>query len=156
MATLGISTNTRLLGIAIINKGDLAEYSIHLYKSSWSPSKANLMITSLEPCVAQYSIKRVVLSMPPKHYQTKEYRHLVSCFRVYCVERGISFLTENYKTLRVFCNESRRKTKKAMMQSLAERFPELRRYYHKELHNRNKYYVKLFEAVGVAALAEQE
>ena len=125
MATLGISTNTRLLGLAIINKGDLTEYSIRLYKSSWSPSKANLMITSLEPCVAQYCIKRVVLSIPPKHHQTKEYRHLVSCLSTYCKEKGIPFYPKSQEALRGFCNGSRRKTKKVVMQSIAERFPEL-------------------------------
>ena len=48
MVTLGISTNTRLLGLAIINRGVLLDYSIHLHKSPWSPSKANLIVTKLD------------------------------------------------------------------------------------------------------------
>ncbi len=154
MAVLGISTNTRLLGLAIINRNGLAEYSIRLYKSSWSPSKANLMITSLEPCVRRYSIKKVVLSIPPVHHQTKEFNNLISCFKAYFAELHIPVYTETGVALNRLCLEHGKKTKKAIMKSLVERFPELRLCYQKELRNKNKYYVKLFEAVGVAVLHE--
>ena len=38
------------------------------------------------------------------------------------------------------------------MRGLVAKFPELRMFYEREMRNKNKYYVKLFEAVGMAAL----
>lgn len=155
MATLGISTNTRLLGMAIINTDGLAEYSIRLHKSSWSPSKANLMITSLEPCVRQYCINSVVLSIPPEHHQTKEFQSLLAAIRKYFSDRSIPVFLEALATLKHLCPADVKSTKKVLMKTLVERYPELRLYYDKEMRNRNKYYVKLFEAVGLAALHKQ-
>lgn len=155
MATLGISTNTRLLGLAIINQGRLVEYRVHLHKSSWSPSKANMIVTSLEPCVRQYSIKKIVLSIPHEHHQTPAFKTLILCIQEYCQAKGIPVISEPAEALYSFCQKGQKKTKKAMMYSLVQMFPELRHCYQKELRNKNKYYIKLFEAVAMATLHHQ-
>lgn len=154
MTTLGLSTNTRLVGRAIIINGELAEYGVRLHKASWSPSKASEIITSLEPCVRQYSINKVILSMPPAYCQTNEFLYLIERLKQFFEEQHIPVMSEPSKALHVFINEQSRKTKKKVMRALAERFPELRGEYEKEMRNKNKYYIKLFEAVGMAALYE--
>ena len=154
MATLGISTNTRLLGLAIITDGELQEYKVLLHKSSWTPWKVSQIILSLEACAQQYSINRVILSMPPTHCQTKEFTYLVAQIRDHFRRKHLLFERQSVQALHAFCSEQQRKTKKNIMRAIAERFPELRTFYEKELRNKNKYYVKLFEAVGIAALQE--
>lgn len=156
MATLGISTNTRLLGLAIINSDRLVDYSIHLHKSAWSPSKANMIVASLEPCVRQYCINRVVLSIPHAYHQTKGFKQLISRITALFEAKKIPFYTEPPQTLYSLCQTGKKKTKKAMMEALALKFPELTYCYHKELRNRKRYYIKLFEAVAVAAVQEQK
>ena len=42
------------------------------------------------------------------------------------------------------------------MQALTLQYPQLTLCYHKEIRNKNRYYIKVFEAVGAAALKEQE
>jgi RNase H-fold protein (predicted Holliday junction resolvase) len=155
MATLGISTNTRLLGLAIINRDRLVDYSIHLHKSSWSPSKADKIITTLEPCARRYCIKKVVLSIPYEYHQTKASKYLISRIRKHFEAKGVSVHSETPETLYSFCPPGQKKTKKALMKSLAERFPELSYFYFKEMRNKNKYYIKLFEAIAVAVHREQ-
>lgn len=154
MATLGISTNTRLLGMAIINQGRLVDYSIHLHKLPWSASKANKIVTSLEPCVRRYCIKKVVLSIPYAHHQTKAFKILLSRICASFKAQGIAICTEPPEALYSFCKTEQKKTKKALMKSLTEQFPQLCYCYQKEMRNRSKYYIKLFEAVAVAALQE--
>jgi hypothetical protein len=156
MATLGISTNTRLVGLAIIINGELEAYKIQLHKSSWCLSKATQIITCLEACAQQYSINQVVLSIPPKHYQTNEFRYLLSQIKTFFERQGIPVFTESVQALHVFCNGHGRKTKRKVMQALSERFPELQTCYQKELRNKNKYYVKVFEAVGIALLHDRQ
>lgn len=155
MSILGISTNTRLLGLAIINQGRLEEYSIHLHKSPWSAWKANMIVTNLEPCVRQYCIKSVVLSIPHAYHQTEAFKHLISCIREYCIEKKIPLHEKTPDTLHALYPKDQKKTKKALMQALTLMYPQLTLCYHKELRNKNKYYIKLFEAVAVATLHEQ-
>ncbi len=152
MVVMGISTNTRLLGLAIIERNGLVEYSVRLHKSSWSPSKANLITASLEPCVRQYSIKRVILSIPPTHHQTKAFTNLQTCLEQYFTEHHIPVVTESTDSIYRVCASGTLRTKKEVMRTLSLQFPELHSFYQKELRNKNRYYVKLFEAVGIAVL----
>lgn len=155
---LGISTNTRLIGLAIINpENSLVDYSIRLYKSSWSPSKANMIVTScLEPCVRQYCIKRAVLSIPRAHHQTKEFRELVNRIREYFKGIKIPVYEKDVSQLHAIWPQEQKKTKKVLMQALTLQYPQLTLCYHKELRNKRRYYIKVFEAVGAATLHAQE
>ncbi len=152
MAVLGISTNTRLLGTAIIHKGLLTEYQVRLYKASWSPSKATRIITSLEPCVRRYCITEVILSIPPRHHQTAAFRELIGVIKTFCKERSIAVHTKTMSQVYSLCPADGWKTRNALMQVLVQRFPQLLYYHKKELRNKNKYYIKMFEAVAVAML----
>jgi hypothetical protein len=153
MAVLGISTNTRLLGLAIITgQNRLAEYSIRLYKPSWSPSKANMIVTSLEPCVRQYCITSVVLSIPYVHHQTEAFTHLIYRIRDFFEAKGIPVCAETPEAFNSLYPPGEKKTKKALMKALCLQFPQLSYCYHKEMRNKKRYYSKLFEAVAVASL----
>jgi hypothetical protein len=155
MATLGISTNTRLLGLAIINQNALVDYSIHLHKSSWSAWKANEIVTSMEPCVRQYCINRVVLSIPYEHHQTKEHKILVTKIKEYFDQKKIPVYERKTEEIYSEYLPEQRKTKKALMQILTLQYPQLTLCYHKEICNKNRYYIKVFEAVALAALQEK-
>ena len=155
MTTLGISTNTRLLGFAVINQGSLVDYAMHLHKQSWSPSKATQIIAKLEPCVRRYCIKSVVLSIPYAYHQTKEWKYLTARIRKHFAAKGISVYSEKIETLYSLSAPQQKKTKKAFMQAVAERFPEMHYCLYKELRNKSKYYIKVFEAIAIAALHEQ-
>ena len=95
MAILGISTNTRLLGLAIIDQGKLEAYNVYLHKSAWSARKAKTIVESLEPCVRQYCITSVVLSIPYAHHQTKEFRVLISLIKTYFETHQIAVYTKD-------------------------------------------------------------
>ncbi len=155
MVTVGISTNTRLLGLAIINQRGLVDYSIRLHKSFWSPSKADTIITSLEPCVRQYCIKRVVLSIPYAHHQTEAFKYLIVRIRQFFEEKHIPVFTETPKAFHTLCPAGKKKTKKALMEALTLKYPQLTYCYQRELRNRKRYYSKVFEAVAVATLHEE-
>lgn len=156
MAILGISTNTRLLGTAIIEKGVLAEYSIRLFKPSWSPAKATRIITSLEPCVRQYSINKVVLSIPPIHHRTEAFNVLLVRLSSYFERKRIPVVVASLEDLLSICATHEKQRKKMLMETLCKRYPELVYCHQKELRNKSKYYIKLFEAVAAATLHQEE
>lgn len=154
MAILGISTNTRLLGLAIISEGRLLDYSIRLDKSPWSPSKVTQIITSLEPCVRQYSIKMVVLSMPYHYHQTDAFKTVHTALERYCKTEKLAFTTFPAESFYLLSGEKEKRSKKAVMYSLTCLFPQLSYCFQKEMKNKKKYYTKLFEAIAAAMAGE--
>jgi hypothetical protein len=156
MVTLGISSNTRLVGMSIINEGKLREYSIRAYKSSWSTAKATKIIASLEACVSRYSVNTVVLSIPPKVDQTKEFKLLWKRIKRQLKKKDIPLVEAPPATLLALVPEGELKVKRSLIEALANHFPELRYYYQKVLESNRKYYIKMFEAIAVAAVHERQ
>jgi hypothetical protein len=152
MVTLGISYNTRLLGLAIIKQDTLLDYSIRLHKSSWSPTKAEMILASLEPCVRQYCIKKVILSIPYAHHQTEAFKILIYRIRDFFEAKGISVIAETPEAFHHLFQNGQKKTKKELMNNLCLLYPQLSYCRVKEMRNKNKYYYKLFEAVAVATI----
>jgi hypothetical protein len=86
----------------------------------------------------------VVLSIPPAHGQTNEFKALTERITAFFKEKNIQVMSESSRMLQVFCKEHGRKTKKKIMRAIAEKFPELRMFYEREMRNKNKYYIKFY------------
>lgn len=84
------------------------------------------------------------------------FRDLTTRIKAFFLAKNIEVKEQSVFALQAFCTDHGRKTKKKIMRCLAERFPELGMYYEREKRNKNKYYRKLFEAVGMAVLHETE
>lgn len=155
MAILGISTNTRLLGLAIIDEEGLSEHCVRLFKSSWSPAKATRIITSLEPCVRQYCIKAVVLSIPAKHHQNAAVKSLLKQLTRYFESNHIPVHTCSVASMLQICHADEKKTKRNLMKALVSHYPQLNYCYQKELRNKKRYFIKVFEAIAAARLRHE-
>lgn len=92
------------------------------------------------------------MSIPPRHHQTIEFKQLISHIREYFEAKKIPVYEKPRETLNTLLGTGQRKTKKELMQALTLQFPQLTLCYHKEIKNKKRYYIKVFEAVGVAAL----
>ena len=149
---LGLSVNTRMLGLAVISGNQLVDYHIRLRKDPWSPRKRALILTSLQPWCTCYSINSVALSIPYEKQTSIQTKELLESIKSYFKENGIVLSTYPPPSLQAFCEEAESKTKKEVMRRLALKYPELSYHYLKEMRNKNKYYIKLFEAVGVATI----
>ena len=147
MVILGLSVNARMLGLAVISGNVLVDYHIQLRKDAWTPYKKDLILASLQPWCSSYSIKSIALSITYENQTSSQTKELLESLTHHFSKKSI--------TIYAFCTETETKTKKELMRSLALRYPELERYYKKEVKNKNKYYIKLFEAVGVATLHSQ-
>ena len=149
---LGLSLNTRMLGLAVISGNCLVDYLIRLRKEAWTPQKRESILASLQPCCVRYCIKRVALSMPYEKQTTKENKLLLQSVKRYFRKKKIILKAYHPKTIHMFCEKEGPRTKREAMRILAQKYPELLVPYQKEITNKNKYYIKLFEAVAVATI----
>ena len=155
MIVLGISSNSRVVGIAIIRKTMLLDCNVHYYKESWSPLKANRILGCLSHYHKDHSITNIAIVIPHAQYQNKETKALLKLIEKHCTKKKILLSAYQPEAFHCLHQEAKAK-KKAMMKALTEIYPELIPIYRKELRNKRRYYIKLFEAVSVARLLSIE
>lgn len=150
MVILGLSINTRMLGLAVISGNRLEDYHIQLRKEPWTLRKRELILASLQTWCVSYSITNIALLLPYEKQTSSQTKELLESLKSHFTEKKIRLSSYPPQTLYEFYKEA--KTKKEIMKTLAGQYPELSFHYRKEMGNKNKYYVKLFEAVGVATI----
>lgn len=152
---LGLSFSTRMTGLAVFKSHSLIDYSLKLHKEKWSPQKREMIIASLGSCVDNFTITSIALSIPDEHQQTSAFKQLQEDIESFADSHRIP--VTRYTAKEVYQRFSPvKRTRNALMKRLVILFPELSLYYEREQTNRNKYYVKLFEAIGVAAIHSQQ
>jgi len=153
---LGLSFSTRMLGLAVFQANSLIDYSLKLHKEMWSPHKRDMILASLASCIENYTISDIALSIPDLHQQTNAFKELQQAIEWLAEINGIPVTSYQAKELYMHWGSPVKRTRHALMKRLALLIPELSAYYEREVANRNKYYIKLFEAVGIAAFHSLE
>lgn len=155
MIVLGISTNSRLLGIAILEETTLLDFNVHYYKESWSGTKPYRIIGCLNQYHKRYPINNVAIAIPYEYYQNKQTKALIRHITKHYSKKKI--LVTSYHPEAIHClHQETKAKKKTMMKYLTNYYPELVPIYRKELRNKRRYYFKLFEAIAVARLLNIE
>lgn len=153
--TLGLSFSTRMTGLAVFKSNSLIDYSLKLHKEKWSPQKREMILTSLGSCVDNLTITSIALSIPDQHQQTSGFTELLEAIESFADSHTIPITRYTAKEVYQNFGCPVKRTRNSLMKRLVMLFPELSLYYEREQANRNKYYIKLFEAIGVAAMHSQ-
>ena len=151
MTVLGISANSRVVGIAVLNPAGLLDFNVHYHKEAWSDVKASRILGCLQRHQKRYPITHLAIAIPHAHYQNKETRTLIALIRSHCRKKGI-LLTPYQPEALHYLSQAAKAKKKTMMERLCELYPELVPLLKRERRNKRRYYFKLFEAVAVARL----
>jgi len=152
---LGLSANTRMVAYAVMRGKTLEEYHTSLYKGAWSPEKKDRMLSRLQSLITTYTITDIALAVPYEIHTTEQIKSLLESFTTYFKNQSIAVCSYYPGAFHLFCEEGQPKTKKVMMESISQLYPELQRTHQKEMRNKNKYYVRLFEAVRLAHIHSQ-
>lgn len=149
---LGISANSRIVGMAILDGQVLLDYKIRLFKERWSTGKVQKIINSINAYCIDYPVKTIAHIIPHRYHRTPEIKELIEAIKAYCRANNLTLKTYSADKLFSFVGQQKAK-KRALMQELSYQYPELSFVRQKELKNRKRYYNKLFEAVGAAMLS---
>jgi len=150
---LGLSINTRMTSLAIISGDQILNYDIKFRPEAWTPIKKELILANLHSWFERYNITSIALIVPYENQISSQSKELLESLKKHLNKNNISLCVYSPKTLHAFYQEP--KTKKEIMQELASEYTELVYYYKKEMQNKNKYYIKLFDAVQVGIIHSQ-
>ncbi len=149
---LGLSLNTRMVGLAVIGGTLLIDYQISLRKGAWSLNKRNKVLTSLQSWCTSYTIINIALATPHENQSNEQINELLESIKAHCKSNKIKICSYPPQAVYRFCEENQPRTKKEVMKKMCELYPELLTCFNKEKRNKNKYYVKLFDAVALATI----
>ncbi len=150
-STLGISLGVRSLGIAVLRNGCLVDWQMKSFSDAMSQQKLHVITGTVLKIVKGYGVASVVLKLPlaldthPTLIALK--RHLLKALAARSIIVHCYTLADIKASLGVaVCN------KQELAAAIVTLYPELRFVYHREKGLKNRYYIKLFEAVAVLSI----
>ena len=94
----------------------------------------------------------MVLSIPPIHYQAGPFQELWMEIATLGHTKSLNVVMYRQCELQALCGNAERMTRKGLMEAVMALYPELEPFHRRERRNRNKYYHKMFEAIGAGVL----
>ena len=115
LTILGLSFNTRNLGLAVVKLDRLVDYSSKLHKQKWTSVKMEVILTNLASCIDAYTIQKIALSIPHIRHQTSEFRDMMRAIIALAQMRNIEVITYTPQDLFLFIPDAKKKTAKVFM-----------------------------------------
>lgn len=149
---LGISCSTRILGLSVFYAQQLIDYAIKLNKEQWSNKKLDQIINVIQEYCTQHRITDISLTVPYEFYLTSESKELLEAITTLAKQNDIQLTTYPHADIyQTFANRAN-PTRASLIRRITMFYEELEPLELKELQNKNKYYIKLFEAVACASV----
>jgi Holliday junction resolvasome RuvABC endonuclease subunit len=149
-AILGISPGTRIIGLAIIQKGELVEWKVMTFKQMWSADKRKAILATIDKLCDYHGIQVLVVKTVDPLRSSPDLDTLVAAIVRQAERRPIKVKLYSLSDLDYNIQTGKKQTKEGIREQVANRHPELKNDYLKERNNRREYYTKMFEAIAMA------
>ena len=149
-ALLGISPGTRIIGIAVIIKGELVEWKVKSFKNKWCNEKQAAILSIISRLIEYYDVRVISLKRIDPLKSSNQLDALVAAIEKLGVDRNIIVKRYSLSELDYDKRSGKRDGKEKLTESIVEKHPELKKEYQKERNNRREYYTKMFEAIAMA------
>ena len=146
---LGISIGTNTVGLTLIKKKELSDWSIKTYNGQWSRYKEQVIVNSIIKYIERNEVCTVAFKSPEDCRSSEAVKGLSKAIHRYCLRRKIGFHTISINIIK---RVTGCKNKHELMKFIAEKYPEMRSKVRRQEKSKNHYYFKLFEALGAAML----
>lgn len=147
---LGISPGTRILGLAVIKKGELVEWSVKTFKDKWSKEKQQFILASIKQFCTLYGVETISLKKVDPLRSSKELDKLQVAIISLANQKSIEVVQYSLSDLDYENRTGEKQTKDNLSQHIVRKHPQLRQDYIRERKNRREYYTKMFEAIAMA------
>ena len=147
-ALLGISPGTRVIGLAVLHKGELVEWKVKTFKEMWSVGKRKSILATIDRICDYYGVQVVSIKKIDPFRCSPQLDALIAAL-VKQAEKNM--LTVRLYSLSDLDYDIRTgKKKDTLSEQVASKHPMLRQTYLRERNNRVEYYTKMFEAIAMA------
>lgn len=155
---LAVDPGSRELGVAVVNGGELLFYGVKTISNHRNPQRI------LE--AVSHHMRRLVNKYRPAHLAIEKTRAsqqnfallatIADQFKAIATEANLLISEYTSANVRKRLCQSGRATRRETARVLAERFPELGRYYLRATKWERDYYGNLFDAVAIGVICEED
>lgn len=158
MATtiLGISPGTRIIGIGVIQNGELVEWQVKTFKGRWSQEKLTLILGMIQSLSEFFNVNTIALKSVSPLRSSPHLLKLTNQIIALSEKIQVSLVQLSIHDLKWKAGSHGKNSIGELMEFMTEQYPVLKRAYLKERNNLNPYYLKMFEAIAAAHYVDDE
>jgi hypothetical protein len=149
-ALLGISPGTRVIGLAVIIKGELVEWKVKSFKEKWSKEKCTAILSIISRLIEYYDVTTLSIKKIDPLKSSPQLDSLIVLIEKLAGHRRIAVRKFSLSDLDYANRSGKRDGKVKLTEHIVKKHPELKHEYFKEQNNRREYYIKMFEAIAIA------
>ena len=149
-ALLGISPGTRVVGLAVIQKGVLVEWKVKTFKEMWSGDKRRAILGTIDRICEYHAIQVLALKKIDPLKSSPQLDRLITSILKRAKRNGIRVYQYSLSDLDYDLQTGKNKNKSELTEKVANKHPEVQKEYLLERNNRKEYYTKMFEAIAMA------
>ena len=153
---LGISPGTHTTGLALIKNNDLFEWRVKVFNEIWTEVKLERILLVIEALINKNRVEIIVLKEVDKSRSSNALKQLEFAIKTLAKDKNIPLCTYSIDDIKRECSKGSKSDKGVIVEYVLCKHPELNREYHKELGNKNPYYIKVFEAIAMAQLYNEK
>lgn len=146
---LGVSPGARFIGIAVMKEGEVVDAKIKPFNGIWSIEKLDLVETYFSEIIKKYSIKVVVLKVPPAVYITSRLAEVISRIKEVAKRSNCEVVTFTHHEVKHHFFGKRRTHTRMLVKRIVEITQDFLLEANREQENHSGYYFKMFEAIAV-------
>jgi Holliday junction resolvasome RuvABC endonuclease subunit len=149
---LAINPGAKYLGIAIFKGNDLRDWAIKVVGGKWSQKKMIKIQALFSELILRYRPDVLAMKKLNPSRSSTNLDVLISEMRSIARKKKISVHEYCIEELKRFYSPDKRISKRQLAALIASEYPALVYELDREITNKNKYYERVFEAVGLGEL----
>jgi len=150
---LGISIGTSTIGLAFIKDKILIDWQMKSFVGPWSKYKMRIIELAVKRYAGIHKINAIAVKVPEELRSSKNIGQLIRLINKEYTGKQIPVCLYTIMELKT---EFGLKNKIELMEYVASIYPELKFVMNKQKGSKNKYHLKLFEAVAVAEIISKQ
>lgn len=150
---LGISIGTSTIGLAFIKDKILIDWQMKSFVGAWSRYKMRIIELTIERYVERHKINEIAVKVPEELRSSKNIGQLIRIIKKEFTGKQIPVCLYTIMEIKT---EYGVRNKMELMECFLEKYPELKFVFEKQKQSKNKYHIKIFEAVAVAEITSKQ
>jgi len=153
---LAINPGWRYLGIAILNDSDLREWRLKVLSGKRPEDRIRKAIEILSQFIERNGPQILAIKELHPSRSSANLRKLTARIKAYCRRKKMKIFSYTIKDLEFFFGPAEKINKKHLAELIVSEYPALEYELKHEQRNKNQYFVRLFEAVGLGLVCYQK
>jgi hypothetical protein len=153
---MGINPGTRYLGLAIIDGSGLLDWRIKSFEGKWTKGKVDRILDTIRKQIDYFDINAIILKKLHPSRSSKNLKIVVLKIMSLARNRRIKIQSHSIKELEKTYIEGVKLNKRNLAERIVGEYPVLVHEFNKEKSHKNSYYLRMIEAVALAAACSWE